>query len=127
MEEEFDLDKIKITQDMSRARKAQHKGVLFAKLWRWHLHLLLEKRAGGRVFRFFAMLVDEDFKHFGKPFTVTTEMMKAAGVDRKFKAEILRTFEQWGLIFLEPRTNKNPQVSLRTRQGRGSNPFQNCR
>jgi hypothetical protein len=124
MEEEFDFDKIKITPE-HRTRK--HKGELFAKLWRWHLHLLLEKRASGRVFRFFAMLVDEDFKHFGKPFTVTTEMVKAAGVDRKFKAEILRTFEQWGLIFLEPRANKNPQVSLRTRQGRGPNPFQNCR
>jgi hypothetical protein len=47
MEEEFDFDKIKITKDMSRARKAQHKGELFAKLWLWHLHLLLEKRAGG--------------------------------------------------------------------------------
>jgi hypothetical protein len=91
------------------------------------LAFALVVREARRRQRFFAMLVDEDFKHFGKPFTVTTEMMKAAGVDRKFKAEILRTFEEWGLIFLEPRANKNPQVSLRTRQGRGSNPFQNCR
>jgi hypothetical protein len=124
MSKEFNFKDWEITPEISHSpRRRQPKGEMFAKLWRWHLHLLLEKRASGRVLRFFLMLIDEDFKHFGEPFTVTTEMMRAAGIDRNFKAEILQTFEHWGFIFLERRANKNPRVFLRKRQGRGENPF----
>jgi hypothetical protein len=107
--------------------KSKHKGDLFAKLWLWHLHLLLEKHASGGVFRLFFVLVHEDFKSFGRAFTVTSEMVGDAGIDRKSKAGILRLFEQWGLIFLEQRTKKNPRVFLRKLQGRGQDPFANCR
>ena len=77
------------------------------------------------MLRLFLVLVDEDFNHFGKPFTVTTDMAERAGVDRHLKAKILLALEQWGLIFLERLgAPKNPRVSLRQREGRGQNPFQ---
>jgi hypothetical protein len=96
---------------------------MFAKLWLWHLHLLLDKRASGRLLRLFFVLVEEDFKHFGKPFAVTTKMATRAGIDRHLKAKLLDALEQMGAIFQERRGNKNPRVSLRQREGRGQSPF----
>jgi hypothetical protein len=71
------------------------------------------------------VLAREDFLQYGKPFNVTTELVKAAGVDRHDKAKLLQAFEQWGLIFLKHQGDKkNPCVYLRKLQGRGKNPFQ---
>jgi hypothetical protein len=107
----------------TKRSKSKHKGDLFAKLWRWHLRLLLEKRASGRLLRLYLVLVDEDFKSFGKPFAVTTDMALRAGIDRHLKAKLLDTLEQLGVIFQERRGNKNPQVALRQFEGRGQSPF----
>ena len=125
MSKEFNLDDFRTTPPEARQK---HKGDLFVQLWRWQLHLLLGKRATGQFLRLFLVLVDKDFDEFGKPFTVTTQLAEKAGIDRKAKAKILQTFEQWGLIFLEQQeARKNPRVFLRKRQGRGENPFLRCR
>ena len=107
----------------AQKRRPRAKGEYFARAWLWHLRLLREKRAGGRVLRFYHLLLEEDFNSFGKPFAVTTQMMEAAGVDRHRKADLLDALEQWGIVFLERRGHKNPLVSLRQREGRGQNPF----
>ena len=134
MEEEFNW---RLPPEMERGlraprsptRKRTHDSnnrELFVKLWSWYANILLEKRASGRMLRFLIVLMLKDFDVWHKPFNVTTAMMARAGIDRKDKSRLLRLFEQWGLVFVDRRDKKNPLVSLRQRQGRGENPFQNC-
>jgi hypothetical protein len=130
MEEEFNFDKIKLPPETKPRRRAarthdDNGKELHIQLRIWHWHFLRDKRTGGRDLRFFLMLAEADFRAFGKPFKVTSELMAAAGVARKYKAELLRMFEAGGLLFLDAPPHKNPLVALRRRQGRGANPFQN--
>ena len=131
--EEFDFNKIKITSEAgkkyrpnsSRARKAEEE--YYAKQWFWHSDLFLGKKpATGQMLRLYLVLLRRDFDEFHKPFKVTTETMRAARVNPKAKKSLLRAFEQLGILFVEwPDGKKNPTVLLRSRQGRGENPFHN--
>jgi hypothetical protein len=131
MGENFDFDKIRLTPEMEKKRKSARthndKGEeFFAKTWIWQWHVLRDRRAGGRVLRFFLMLAEADFEnHYERPFKVTSAMMEAVGIARKHKAELLRMFRDWGFLFLDAPPDKNPTVSIRQRQGRGANPFGN--
>jgi hypothetical protein len=133
MEEEFNWRLGEITSEMEKKKKPRsaqthdYKGEeFFAKTWIWQWHVLRDKRAGGRVLRFFLMLAEADFEnHYNKPFKVTSAMMAAVGIARKHKAELLRMFREWGFLFLDAPPDKNPTVFIRWRQGRGANPFGN--
>jgi hypothetical protein len=129
MAEEFDFDEIRLppeTETKPRSKRTHDdKGQeLHIQLQIWHWHFLRDRRTGGRVLRFFLMLAEADFRAYGKPFKVTSAMMTAAGVGRKYKAELLRMFEAWGFLFLDAPPDKNPIVSWRKRRGRGTNPLQ---
>ena len=88
MEEEFNWRLGEITSEMEKKKKPRsaqthnYKGEeFFAKTWIWQWHVLRDKRAGGRVLRFFLMLAEADFEnHYNKPFKVTSAMMAAVGI-----------------------------------------------
>jgi hypothetical protein len=113
MGKEFNLDDFRATPEIGRKlppRRKPPKEDLFGKLWFWYVSIFFEKRANGRMLRFFLVLLEKDFYEWGKPFGVTTAMMERAGIDRKYKSALLRTFEEWGLIFVDRRHKKNPLV-----------------
>ena len=126
LDEEIGNDEPVLFRAVGGCTKAEQ----FAKLWRWQLHLVAgEARQLARCSSILRRACGQRLQAYGKPFTVTTQMVRGGGNGPEGQGrEYCEAFDTVGSHFSgASRANQESANFLcGARQGRGLNPFVNC-